>query len=61
MHSEDIKRAKEMGWKPTSDPYSKKPPSAKLAPAEELQENEELQKQYEMMSRLADEEYQGGY
>jgi len=61
MHSEDIKRAREMGWKPNNDPYSKKPQTAKLAPAEELQENEELQKQYEMMSRLADEEYQGGY
>lgn len=61
MHFEDIKRAKEMGWKPNKDPYHKKPQTTKLSPAEELQANEELQKQYEMMSRQADEEYQGGY
>lgn len=63
MHSEDIKRAREMGWKPNNDPYSKKPKpiEIKLTPEEEMLENEELQKQYEMMSRLADQEYQEGY
>ena len=49
MHSEDIKRARQMGWKPPKEGTKEEETALK-----EL----ELQKQHEMLSRLADEEYE---
>lgn len=52
MHSEDIKRARQMGWKPPKEGTKEEETALK-----EL----ELQKQHEMLSRQADEDYEGGY
>lgn len=52
MHSEDIKRAIQMGWKPPKEGTKEEETALK-----EL----ELQKQHEMLSRQADEDYKGGY